>query len=152
MTDNLKLAVVRGNVAAMKNLILEIEKTLELDEADLSNATPEKTLSACVAFMVGYLAFRCILMRLNLWRMLLSASGALIKIKAPDYSGVSFVHTNENRPIWISKQFSVNCQPTIKQLSGCTQNSNLIFFSFQRLFSNNAGAGGASLVISVAAV
>lgn len=42
MTDNLKLAVVRGNVAAMKNLILEIEKTLELDEADLSNATPEK--------------------------------------------------------------------------------------------------------------
>lgn len=81
-----------------------------------------------------------------------SASRAFYKIKAPDYSGVSFVHTNENRPIWISKQFSVNCQPTIKQLSGCTQNSNLIFFSFQCLFSNNAGAGGASLVISVAAV
>lgn len=36
--------------------------------------------------------------------------------------------------MWISKQFSVNCQPTIKQLSGCTQSSNLMSFSFQRLF------------------
>nr|DAH13507.1 MAG TPA: hypothetical protein [Caudoviricetes sp.] len=28
-----------------------------------------------------------------------SASRAFYKIKAPDYSGVSFVYTNENRPI-----------------------------------------------------
>lgn len=54
--------------------------------------------------------------------------------------------------MWISKQFSVNCQPTIKQLSGCTQSSNLMSFSFQRLFGDYAGTGGAALVISVAAV
>lgn len=55
MTDNLKLAVVRGNVAAMKNLILEIEKTLELDEADLSNATPEKN-AKCLRCIYGGLS------------------------------------------------------------------------------------------------
>ena len=54
--------------------------------------------------------------------------------------------------MWISKQFSVNCQPTIKQLSGCTQSSNLMSFPFQRLFGDYAGTGGAALVISVAAV
>ncbi len=55
MTDNLKLAVVRGNVAAMKNLISEIEKSLELAEAELADATPENN-AKCLRCVYGGLS------------------------------------------------------------------------------------------------
>lgn len=35
--DKIKLAMVTGNIAAMKNLVLDIQKTLENAEAELKN-------------------------------------------------------------------------------------------------------------------
>lgn len=35
--DKIKLAMVTGNIAAMKNLVLDIQKTLENAEAELNN-------------------------------------------------------------------------------------------------------------------
>lgn len=35
--DKIKLAMITGNIAAMKNLVLDIQKTLENAEAELNN-------------------------------------------------------------------------------------------------------------------
>lgn len=53
--DKIKLAMVTGNIAAMKNLVLDIQKTLENAEAELNN-TDIDDRAKCLCSVYGGLS------------------------------------------------------------------------------------------------